>query len=92
MFSLHDFATIAVRFDTAGDFITFLELRGDVMPREQFTVHDEDGNIKSIIPHVRDVLAQHMSPSSPTSWRKQLRHSRLGYVRCGGGEISSLFG
>jgi hypothetical protein len=35
------------------------------MPREHFIVHDEDGNIKRIIPHVSDVLSEHMSPSSP---------------------------
>src|SRR4051812_4627946 len=46
VFSLQDFKMVAERFDTAGDFITFLELRGDVMPREQYTVHYEEGNIK----------------------------------------------
>ncbi len=30
VFSLKDFATVASRFDTAGDLITFLELRGDM--------------------------------------------------------------
>jgi hypothetical protein len=61
---------VAARFDTAGDFITFLELRGDVMPSEQYTVHDEEGNIKRIIPHVRDVLERHMSPSTPEELEK----------------------
>jgi hypothetical protein len=70
VFSLQDFKMVAERFDTAGDFITFLELRGDVMPREQYTVHDEEGNIKRIIPHVRDVLELHMSPSSPEELEK----------------------
>jgi hypothetical protein len=55
VFSLRDFKMIAERFDTAGDLITFLELRGDVMPHEQYVVHDEQTNIERIIPHIRDV-------------------------------------
>jgi hypothetical protein len=70
VFSLRDFNMITERFDTAGDFITFLELRTDVMPREQFTVHDEEGNIKRIIPHLRHVLTRHMSPSSSEELEK----------------------
>jgi hypothetical protein len=36
-----------------------------VTPRERYTVHNEEGNIERIIPHVRDVLERHMSPSTP---------------------------
>jgi hypothetical protein len=64
VFSLRDFKVIAQRCDTAGDLITFLELRGDVMLRERYLVHDEKTNIEHIIPHIREVLEQHMSPSS----------------------------
>jgi hypothetical protein len=53
VFSLKDFATIASRFDIAGDFITFLELRGDVAPKEVFHVQDENGNIARMIPMPR---------------------------------------
>jgi hypothetical protein len=72
VFSLRDFKMIAERFDTAGDLITFLELRGDVMLREQYLVHDEKANLERIIPHVRDVLVRHMSPSSPDELDKTL--------------------
>jgi hypothetical protein len=64
VFSLHDFKMIAERCDTAGDLITFLELRGDVMLRDQYMVHDEQSNIGRIVPHIRDVLERQMSPSS----------------------------
>lgn len=70
VFSLRDFKMIAERFDTASDLITFLELRGDVMLREQYKVHDEQTNIGRIIPHIRDVLERHMSPSSPDELEK----------------------
>jgi hypothetical protein len=52
VFSLNDFATVASRFDTAGDLITFLEMRGDVAVKEVFSVQDEIGNIKRMLPHV----------------------------------------
>ena len=65
VFSLKDFATVASRFDTAGDFITFLELRGDIAAKEAFFIHDEVGNIERMIPHVEEVLRTHMSPTSP---------------------------
>jgi hypothetical protein len=70
VFSLRDFNMITERFDTAADFITFLEFRTDVMPRERFIVHDEEGNIKRIIPYLRDVLTKHMSPSSSEELEK----------------------
>lgn len=70
VFSLRDFKMIAERCDTAGDLITFLELRGDVMLREKYLVHDEKTNIERILPHVRDVLVRHMSSSSPNELEK----------------------
>jgi hypothetical protein len=70
VFSLRDFATIADRFDTAGDLITFLEIRGDVATREVFSVQDESGNIERMLPHVEAVLRTHMSPASPEVMQK----------------------
>src|ERR1700722_666936 len=46
VFSLNDFATVASRFDTAGDLIVFLELRGDIATKELFSVQDEVRNIE----------------------------------------------
>jgi hypothetical protein len=73
VFSLSDFATVASRFDTAGDLITFLELRGDVAAREVFSVQDEVGNIERMIPHVENVLRTHMSPTSPEVMQKTIK-------------------
>jgi len=64
VFSLKDFAMVASRFDTAGDLITFLEMRGDVASREQLSVHSEPLNIQKMLPHVEAVLRNHMSPTS----------------------------
>jgi len=70
VFSLSDFATAASRFDTAGDLIPFLELRGDIATKEAFSVQDEVGNIERMIPHVEEVLRTHMSPTSPEVMQK----------------------
>jgi hypothetical protein len=64
VFSLKDFATVASRFDTAGDLIIFLELRGDIAGKEVFSVQDEVGNIERMIPHVEETLRTYMSPTS----------------------------
>jgi hypothetical protein len=73
VFSLSDFATVASRFDTAGDLITFLELRGDIAARELFSVQDEVGNIERMLPHVEGVLRAHMSPTSPEVMQKTVK-------------------
>lgn len=64
VFSLRDFAMIASRFDTAGDLITFLEMRGDVAARERLFVQEEATNIERMIPHVKEILRSHMSPTT----------------------------
>jgi hypothetical protein len=70
VFSLKDFATIASRFDTSGDLIIFLELRGDIAKSETFFVQDEKGNINLMIPHVPDVNRAHMSPTTDETYEK----------------------
>jgi hypothetical protein len=70
VFSLKDFEMIASRFDTAGDLITFLELRADIAKSEAFLVQDEDGNIKRMLPHVPRVLRAHMSPTTEDIFEK----------------------
>jgi hypothetical protein len=70
VFSLKDFATVASRFDTAGDLITYLEMRGDVGAKETFFVQDEVGNIARMLPHVESVLRAHMSPTSDEIMKK----------------------
>jgi len=73
VFSLRDFATVASRFDTAADLITFLELRGDIAAREFFYVQDETGNIERMIPHVEQVFRAHMSPTCQEVLQKTTR-------------------
>src|SRR5579863_7106714 len=70
VFSLRDFAMVASRFDTAGDLITFLEMRGDTATKELFSVQDEAKNIERMLPHVEDVLQRHMSPTAPEVMQK----------------------
>jgi hypothetical protein len=73
VFSLSDFATVASRFDTAADLITFLELRGDIAAKEPLFVQDEIGNIERMMPHVEAVLRAHMSPSSDETLQKTVQ-------------------
>lgn len=73
VFSLNDFAAVASRFDTAGDLITYLELRGDISRREYFFVQDEAGNIERMVPHVADTLRSHMSPTTEEVLQKTVR-------------------
>src|SRR5262249_36097114 len=73
VFSLSDFATVASRFDTAGDLITFLELRGDVVSIEVFYVQDELRNIERMIPHVEDIFRMHMPPTSREVMQKTVQ-------------------
>jgi hypothetical protein len=73
VFSLKDFAIIASRFDTAGDFITFLEMRGDVAKTEIYSVQDELGNIERILPHVEEILRTHASYPSEQVLQKTVQ-------------------
>jgi hypothetical protein len=73
VFSLKDFANAASRFDTAGDMITFLEMRGDVGANAAYFVQDEIGNIERMMPSVEGVLRAHMSPSSEETLQKTVQ-------------------
>ena len=73
VFSLKDFATVASRFDTAGDLVTFLELRGDIAAKEVMSVQDEVGNIERMLPHVEEALRTHMSPTSEEIMQKTVK-------------------
>lgn len=73
VFSRKDFAMVASRFDTAGDLITFLEMRGDVATKEPFSVQAEVTNIQRMLPHVDGVLRTHMSPTSDETLQKTVQ-------------------
>jgi len=70
VFSLKDFAVVASRFDTAADFINFLELRTDIASKERYFVQDEGGNITRMIPHVEGVYRAHLRSTSPEMLQK----------------------
>src|SRR5882724_1203913 len=62
VFSLRDVALLTHRFDTAGDFVNFVELRTDLRGSIRFLVNDEEKNLERMILHVRSIYAQHMQP------------------------------
>jgi len=70
VFSLKDFAVVASRFDTAADFINFLELRTDIASKERYFVQGEDDNIARMIPHVESVYRAHLSSTTPAMLEK----------------------
>jgi hypothetical protein len=70
VFSLTDFAVVASRFDTAADFINFLELRTDIALKERYFVQDEGGNITRMIPYVEGVYRAHLRSTSPKMLQK----------------------
>ena len=83
VFSLNDFALIASRFDTAADFIQFLEFRTDIGPKVTMTVHQEIKNIERMTPFVVETLAAHMSDTTP----EQLHKTALAFVETATGEL-----
>jgi len=73
VFSLKDFAMVASRFDTAGDLITFLELRTDIAPKIQLVVQDETCNIARMLPHVKEIYEAHLSDTSPAKLERMAK-------------------
>ncbi len=62
VFSLKDIALLTHRFDTAADFVNFLEVRTDIGDRESFLVNDEGQNLLRMIPYVPAIYAYRMQP------------------------------
>jgi hypothetical protein len=63
VFSLDDFAVMTSRCDTAYDFITFLEFRAEAGTKEHYLVHDEQGNVAKMLPHLPHILRRRMKPT-----------------------------
>jgi hypothetical protein len=81
VFSLNDFQLLTSRFDTAMDFITFLEMRTDGGTRIPFLVHDEEGNLQRLLPLVKNIVAEHtfgMTDASPDSIYDSFRAKATG--------------
>ena len=62
VFSLKDIALLTQRFDTAADFVNFIELRTDIGDREKFLVNNEEQNLLQMIPYVPAIYAYRMQP------------------------------
>jgi hypothetical protein len=60
--SLKDISLLTHRFDTAADFVNFVELRSDIGDREIFLVNDEEQNLQRMLPHVPAIYAYRMQP------------------------------
>jgi hypothetical protein len=84
-FSLDDFALLATRFDTAGDFIQFIEMRTDIGSKIIMSVHKENENIEQMIPYVGQILRAHMPATPP----EVLLKSVLAFVEAATGQLLS---
>jgi hypothetical protein len=62
VFSLKDIALLTQRFDTAADFVNFIEIRTDIGDRETFWVNNEENNLHKMILHVPAIYAYRMQP------------------------------
>lgn len=62
VFSLSDIALLTHRFDTAADFVNYIELRTDISSREKFLVNDEEQNLLRMLPHVPALYTYRMQP------------------------------
>src|SRR6185312_9531867 len=57
-------ALLAQRFNTAADFINFIEIRTDIGVKESFLVNDEEQNLRKMISHVRAIYSHRMQPTT----------------------------
>jgi hypothetical protein len=65
VFSLRDIELITHRFDTAADFVHFLELRTDIGLQGKFLVNDEAENLVRMISFAPDIYKVRMQPITP---------------------------
>lgn len=64
VFSLADIELLTRRFDTAADFIHFIELRTDIGAEGTFVVNDEEKNLARMIDFAPDIYKVRMQPIS----------------------------
>jgi len=64
VFSLADVELLTHRFDTAADFIHFIELRNDTSAKGNFLVNDEEKNLARMIDFAPDIYKVRMRPIS----------------------------
>lgn len=56
VFSLADFSLITERFDTAGDFISYLDARSDLFDTAHLPVHAEAATLQAVCAHIEHLL------------------------------------
>lgn len=76
VFSLKDIELLTQRFDTAADFVNYIELRTDIGSRERFLVNAEEQNLLRMLPHVPAVYAHRMQPINETTLEKTVESFR----------------
>jgi hypothetical protein len=78
VFSLEDVDILTRRFDTAGDFVHFIELRTDIHKNTdtQFLINDEEKNLGRMISHIGPLYAQHMRPITEEMLEKSVEAFR----------------
>jgi len=64
VFSLKDIELLTHRFDTAADFIHFIELRTDIGTERNFLVNDEEQNLARMIDFAADIYKMRMQPTT----------------------------
>jgi hypothetical protein len=62
VFSLKDVELLTHRFDTAADFVHFIELRTDIRAQGEFLVNDEEQNLAHMIDFAPDIYKVRMQP------------------------------
>jgi hypothetical protein len=62
VFSLKDVELLTHRFDTAADFVHFIELRTDIGARGKFLVNDEEHNLMHMIEFAPNIYKVRMQP------------------------------
>jgi hypothetical protein len=64
VFSLKDIELLTLRFDTAADFVHFIELRTDIGARGKFLVNDEEQNVLRMVNFAPAIYRARMQPIS----------------------------
>jgi len=77
VFSLKDIELITQRFDTAGDFVNFIECRTDMRRLTQFRVNDEENNLLEMAELVPAIYATRIQPITQEVLTRTVESFRL---------------
>ena len=76
VFSLKDVELLTQRFDTAADFVNFIELRTDIGTRGGFLVNDEEQNLTRMIRFAPGIYNVRMQPMTPEVFARTVESFR----------------